>query len=382
MAAPEPSPQHQAPVRHRIPISLPRSIPNPAALVRRKSPPASTSAEVSGPTHDPIVRCAVYAKGKVVTHDVAFREASRIAKESDGFVWMGLHEPTAREFEPIAAEFGLHPLAVEDAIVAHQRPKLERYDDTLFLVLKTCRYVEHETLTASSEVIATSEVMVFLGANFVITVRHGDFGELSDMRRRLEHDENALLELGPAAVMYAVADTVVDRYLEVANDVEIDLDELEESVFSPNRTQDASRIYQLKRELLELKRAVSPLAAPLQTLSTRPLPLVPEPIREYFRDVEDHLSRVRDTVSGLDELLSSILQASIARLSLSENEDMRKITSWAAIFAVPTAVAGIYGMNFDFMPELHWKYGYPAVILVIVTICSLLYRGFKRNHWL
>ena len=382
MAEREPSPQHHAPTRHRIPISMPRNIPNPAALVRRKSPSTSTAPEASRPTRDPIVRCAVYAKGQIVTHDVSFREASRIARESDGFVWMGLHEPTAHDFEPIAEEFGLHPLAVEDAIVAHQRPKLERYDDTLFLVLKTCRYVEHETLTASSEVIATSEVMVFLGANFVITVRHGDFGELGEMRRRLENDDNGLLELGPAAVMYAVADTVVDRYLDVANDVEIDLDELEESVFSPNRSQDASRIYQLKRELLELKRAVSPLAVPLQTLSTRSLPLVPEPIREYFRDVEDHLSRVRDTVSGLDELLSSILQASIARLSLSENEDMRKITSWAAIFAVPTAIAGIYGMNFDFMPELHWEYGYPAVILVIATICFLLYRGFKRNHWL
>ncbi|PRZ41917.1 magnesium transporter [Antricoccus suffuscus] len=331
MAAREPSSQHQAPSRHRIPLSIPRNIPNPAALVRRKSSATRTGPEIAGPAHDPIVRCAVYAKGKIISHDAPFREASRIAKECDGFVWMGLHEPTALEFEAIADEFGLHPLAVEDAVMAHQRPKLERYDDTLFLVLKTCRYVEHETLTASSEVIATSEVMVFLGANFVITVRHGDFGELGDMRRRLEHDDNGLLELGPAAIMYAVADTVVDRYLEVANDVEIDLDELEESVFAPNRTQEPSRIYQLKRELLELKRAVSPLAIPLQTLSNRSLPLVPEPIREYFRDVEDHLSRVRDTVSGLDELLSSILQASIARLSLSENEDMRKITSWAGI---------------------------------------------------
>lgn len=260
MAAREPSPQRQASTRHRIPISMPRHIPNPAALVRRKSPSAGAAPEENGPAHDSIVQCAVYAGGKVVAHDAPFREASRIAKECDGFVWMGLHEPTAPEFEAIADEFGLHPLAVEDAIVAHQRPKLERYDDTLFLVLKTCRYVEHETLTANSDVIATSEVMVFLGANFVITVRHGDFGELGDMRRRLETDDNDLLVLGPAAVMYAVADTVVDRYLEVANDVEIDLDELEESVFAPNRAQDPSRIYQLKRELLELKRAVSPLA--------------------------------------------------------------------------------------------------------------------------
>jgi len=372
----------QSPILHRIPLTVRRSLPNPAALVRRRNESSQETGRTASPEHDPIVRCAVYAHGRIVSHDAPFREASRIAKESDGFVWMGMHEPTAREFEAIAEEFGLHPLAVEDAIVAHQRPKLERYDDTLFLVLKTCRYVEHETLTASSQVIATSEVMVFLGRNFVITVRHGDFGELGEMRRRLEHEDNKLLELGPAAVMYAVADTIVDRYLDVANAVEVDLDELEESVFSPNRTQDASRIYQLKRELLELKRAVSPLAVPLQTLSTQPVPLVPEPIRESGTAVADHLSRVHDTVRARADLLSSILQASIARLSLSENEDMRKITSWAAIFAVPTAVAGIYGMNFDFMPELHWKFGYPAVILVIVIICLLLYRGFKRSHWL
>lgn len=332
---------------------------------------------------DPVVRCAVYADDQIISDDTGYVEAARVAKERGGFVWLGLHAPTAKQFAAIAHEFDLHPLAVEDAVAAHERPKLERYDNMLFMVLRTCKYVEHETLTSTSDVIRTGTVMVFIGSYFAITVRHGDFGDFTNLRARLENEDRELLKIGPAAILYAVADTIVDRYLEVANEVEVDLDELEESVFSPHRTHnDASRIYQLKRELLEFKRAVSPLALPVNALSTRPMELVPESIRDYFRDVDDHLSRVRETVSGLDELLTSILQASIARISLSENEDMRKITSWAAIAAVPTAIAGIYGMNFDKMPELHWTFGYPLVLIVMATICFFLYRGFKRNKWL
>lgn len=348
-------------------------------LVRRR-----TSSTRSAPPskHDPVVGCGVYSDGGLVPHSGGLAQARAMAAEVGGFVWLGLYEPTAEEFDVIAKEFDLHPLAVEDAVNAHQRPKLERYDEMLFLVLKTCRYVEHEELTATSEVIATGEVMIFTGADFVVTVRHGSHGELTDLRTRLE-TEHELLKHGPAAVMYSIADAVVDNYLDVANAVEVDLDEVEASVFAPgSRHQNVGRIYQLKRELMELKRSVVPLVQPMRVLSERPLRLVDEDIREYFRDVNDHLNRVRDNVGSLDELLTSILQASIARLSLTENEDMRKITSWAAIAAVPTAIAGIYGMNFDYMPELKWTFGYPLVILVIVTICTLLYRGFKRNGWL
>lgn len=335
------------------------------------------------PSHDPIVGLAVYRDGEVLVRGGKFHDAAALARREGGFVWMGMHEPTAQEFEQVAEEFGLHPLAVEDAVSAHNRPKLEAYDDSLFMVLKTARYVEHDELTATSEVIRTSEVMVFIGTYFAISVRHGDFGELGGLRERLEEEDRELLRLGPAAVMYAIADVVVDSYLEVCVEVEQDLDELEASVFSPQRRHhDVGRIYQLKRELLALKRAVGPLALPLENLSTRPIRLVPSAIREYFRDINDHLARVRDTVAGLDELLTSILQASIARISLSENEDVRKITSWAAIAAVPTAIAGIYGMNFSFMPELHWRFGYPVVMLIMLAICLLLYRGFKRNNWL
>lgn len=330
---------------------------------------------------DSVVGISVYVDGELVPHEGSHSDAARLARERGGYVWLGLQEPTAEELAGIASEFGLHPLPVEDAVKAHQRPKLERYDDMLFLVLKTCRYVEHEQLTATSEVIATGEVMVFLGADYVVTVRHGEHTPLHGLRQQLTQNPK-LLRHGPAAVLYAIADLVVDEYITVGAQVGEDIDVLEESVFSPHRTNDIGRIYQLKRELLELRRAISPLAAPLHTLVERDLPLVPEAMREYFRDIDDHANRVNDQITGFDELLTSILQASLARVTLSQNEDIRKISSWVAIAAVPTAVAGIYGMNFAYMPELRWQFGYPLVMVVILAVCALLYRGFKRSGWL
>jgi magnesium transporter len=327
-----------------------------------------------------VVDCAVYVDGRRQA-PVEPEEALRAAREQGGFVWLGLYEPTEEELGAIAARYDLHPLAVEDAVFAHQRPKLERYDDALFMVLKTATYVEHEELTATSEVVDTGEVMVFLGPHYVITVRHGHHGELGDLRHRLE-EQHDLLCLGPAAVLYAVADLVVDTFVDVSGAVEDDVDELEASVFSPSRTDDIGRLYQLKRELMSLRRAVSPLEVPLQKLAERQIDVVPDAMRSYFRDVLDHAIRVRDQVAGLDELLTSILQASLARTSMADNEDMRKISAWAGIIAVPTAIAGIYGMNFEHMPELDTQYGYPVVLLVIALACFLLHRGFKRNGWL
>ncbi len=327
-----------------------------------------------------VVDCAVYVDGRRQA-PVAPEEALRAAEASGGFVWLGLYEPTEEELGALAQQYDLHPLAVEDAVFAHQRPKLERYDDALFMVLKTATYVEHEELTATSEVVDTGEVMVFLGPHYVITVRHGHHGELSELRHRLE-DQHDLLCLGPAAVLYSVADLVVDTFVDVAGAVEDDVEELEASVFSPSRTDDIGRLYQLKRELMSLRRAVGPLEVPLQKLAERQIDVVPDAMRSYFRDVLDHAIRVRDQVSGLDELLTSILQASLARTSMADNEDMRRISAWAGIIAVPTAIAGIYGMNFEHMPELGTRYGYPVVLLVIVVACLLLYRGFKRNGWL
>ncbi|WP_406006898.1 magnesium and cobalt transport protein CorA [Streptomyces sp. NBC_00637] len=344
-------------------------------------------------TRDPatpsaVVDCAVYRDGSrvVYTQPPTPQEAMRRVRRDGGFVWIGLHEPTEAEFAGIAAEFGLHPLAVEDAVQAHQRPKLERYDDSLFTVFKTIHYIEHDRLTANSEVVETGEVMCFTGKDFFITVRHGGQGSLRALRHRLQ-DDPELLAKGPSAVLHAIADHVVDGYIAVADAVQDDIDEVETEVFSPGRKgsprgTDAGRIYQLKREVLEFKRAVSPLLRPMQLLSERPMRLVDPDIQKYFRDVADHLARVQEQVIGFDELLNSILQANLAQASVAQNEDMRKITSWAAIIAVPTMVCGVYGMNFDYMPELHWKFGYPVVMSAMVALCVGIHRTLKRNGWL
>lgn len=313
-------------------------------------------------------------------------EAMLEVRKGGGFAWIGLHEPTEAEFAGIAEEFGLHPLAVEDAVHAHQRPKLERYDDTLFAVFKTIHYIEHAELTATSEVVETGEVMCFTGRDFVITVRHGGKGSLRALRHRLE-DDTELLAKGPSSVLHAIADHVVDGYIAVAAAVQDDIDEVEIAVFSAPAKgsppgSDAGRIYQLKREVLEFKRAVAPLLRPMQLLSERPMRLVEPDVQKYFRDVADHLARVHEEVIGFDELLNSILQANLAQATVAQNEDMRKITSWAAIIAVPTAVCGVYGMNFDHMPELGWKYGYPMVLCGIAVACLSIHRTLKRNGWL
>ncbi|MER8196552.1 magnesium and cobalt transport protein CorA [Streptomyces microflavus] len=344
-------------------------------------------------TRDPsassaVVDCAVYRDGSRLEGTTAPtpHKAMLQVREEGGFAWIGLHEPTEEEFAGIAREFGLHPLAVEDAVHAHQRPKLERYDDTLFTVFKTIHYVEHAELTATSEVVETGEVMCFTGRDFVITVRHGGQGSLRALRHRLQ-DDPELLAKGPSAVLHAIADHVVDGYIAVAEAVQDDIDEVEIDVFSTpakggRRGSDAGRIYQLKREVLEFKRAVSPLLRPMQLLSERPMRLIDPDIQKYFRDVADHLARVQEEVLGFDELLNSILQANLAQATVTQNEDMRKITSWAAIIAVPTMICGVYGMNFDYMPELEWRYGYPLVLGVIGAVCFSIHRILKRNGWL
>ena len=366
------------------PADLPTQAPGPSKRPLPSLRPRPVGAPRSTPTRRPgqpvVVDCAVYVDG-VRQGPVAPEDALEQANARRGFVWLGMYEPTEEELSAISAQYGLHPLAVEDAVYAHQRPKLEHYDEALFMVLKTARYVEHEQLTATSEVVDTGEVMVFLGANYVITVRHGEHSGLTDLRSRLE-EERDLLRLGPAAVLYAVADYVVDNFVDVASAVTEDVDELEASVFSPERTDDIGRLYQLKRELMSLRKAVAPLEAPLQKLAERQIDVIPDSMRSYFGDVLDHALRVRDQVNALDELLSSILQASLARTSLADNEDTRRISAWAAMIAVPTLISGIYGMNFQYMPELGWRFGYPLVLVLMAVASVVLYRGFKRNGWL
>ncbi|MEU8826424.1 magnesium/cobalt transporter CorA [Streptomyces sp. NPDC048636] len=326
-----------------------------------------------------IVDCAIYQDGRRTEGPADFSDALDQARAAgDSFLWIGLHEPTAKEFELVTSEFGLHPLAVEDALHAHQRPKLEVYDDSLFLVLKPVQYDEKAgTVTAG-------ELMVFVGDSFVVTVRHGEANPLGAVRDRLE-DAPEVLRHGPTAVMYAVADAVVDHYLDVADELHEDLDGLETDVFAPDSAaghNTAGRIYAFKREVLEFRRATGPLAEPMARLAGAGVPFVHEGSRPFFRDVNDHLTRVNEHVEGLDRLLSDILAAHLAQMGVRQNDDMRKISAWAAMAAVPTLIAGIYGMNFDYMPELEQPWGYPAVVLLMVGAITLLYRMFKRRGWL
>ncbi|WP_141204410.1 magnesium and cobalt transport protein CorA [Streptomyces griseorubiginosus] len=353
------------------------------ARLARRRPRVDLSHHARSPLGTSVVNCVTYKEGARIPVDGDLVDTvERVRDSRDGFVWLGLHEPSDHEFEGIADLFDLHPLAVEDAVEAHQRPKVERYGETLFAVFKTVCYVEHEELTATSEVVNTGEIMVFVGEDFVITVRHGSHGSLGPLREELEADP-AQLAKGPAAVLHAIADHVVDDYLSVTDAVQSDIDLVETAVFSESGARvDPGRVYQLKRELLELKRAVAPLGRPLEELSTRPIQVIAPEIQAYFRDVSDHLLRAKEQIAAFDELLNSILQAHLAQVTVAQNEDMRKITAWAAVIAVPTMVCGVYGMNFDHMPELHWKFGYPLVMGVIAAACGVLYRGFRRNGWL
>jgi magnesium transporter len=353
------------------------------ARLARRRPRVDLSHPARSPLGSSVVNCVAYDKGARVPLGGDLDDAvRRVRKSGHGFVWLGLHEPTDQEFAGVAELFDLHPLAVEDAIEAHQRPKVERYGETLFAVFKTVCYVEHEELTATSEVVDTGEIMVFVGEDFVITVRHGRHGSLGPLREDLESRPDQLAK-GPSAVLHAIADNVVDDYLNVIEAVQEDIDQVETDVFAEHGARaDPGRIYQLKRELLELKRAVVPLGRPLLDLAGLPIRVVDPEIQAYFRDVSDHQLRAAEQIAAFDELLNSILQAHLAQVTVAQNEDMRKITAWAAIVAVPTMVCGMYGMNFDHMPELHWRYGYGMVIGVIALACLTLYRGFRRNGWL
>ncbi|WP_254812912.1 magnesium/cobalt transporter CorA [Streptomyces cavourensis] len=327
-----------------------------------------------------IVDCAIYQDGRRTEGPGDFSEAlARARRSGDAFLWIGLHEPTEEEFGRVSQEFGLHPLAVEDALRAHQRPKLEVYDDSLFAVLKPVVYEPDD------DTVGADELMVFIGDSFVVTVRHGESAPLSDVRSRLEA-EPEILAHGPTAVLYAISDAVVDHYIDVAGELQVDLEELEAEVFAPSgsggSSNTAASIYTFKRQVLEFRRATGPLTAPMTRLAGAGVPFVHQEAQPFFRDVADHLARVNEQVEGLDRLLSDILSAHLAQMGVRQNDDMRKISAWAAMAAVPTMVAGIYGMNFDHMPELHWAWTYPVVILCMTGAVLGLHRLFKRRGWL
>jgi magnesium transporter len=394
---PRPTTARAAALARTIPLSraLPSgsTLPPDGAPGGRRPAPGGGTAGAGAVTAEPLptgpdtgllldaaVDWALYRGG--VRQPVAdFGAACRTAREGEGFVWLGLHEPGSHQLSLLGEVFGLHPLALEDAANPRQRPKLQRYDESVFLSLRTLAYLEHDSREDGGDIVETGVIIVFVGERFVVTVRHGRHASMIGLRRRLEADTDQLA-LGPSAVLHAVADKVVDDYLAVTDAVNEDIEEIENEVFGPRRDCDIERIYQLKRDVIEMKRTVSPLAMPLHELAERPRRLVNPEIREYFRDVADHLARVREQVQSFDELLSSILQAGLARLTVSENEDMRKISAWVAIAAMPTMIAGIYGMNFEHMPELNSPWGYPAVLTGMALVCATMWRGFKRNGWL
>ena len=322
-----------------------------------------------------IVDCALYRDGTRTDDDAHWRELHAKATGDDDFVWIGLHDPSPEEMHDVAETFGLHPLAVEDAVQAHQRPKLERYGDMVFLIIKTLWYVD------AHDAVETGEIAMFVGADFVVTVRHGQGNELHSARAELEQSRQVLSH-GPGGVLYAVIDRVVDEYLDVADELVIDVDEIETSVFSNDRTNDSARIYVLKREIAEVRRAVLPLREPVARLASGAVPAVPTEATPFFRDVADHLARAAETVDSLDALLSTAFDAHLAQISVQQNDDMRKISAGAALIVVPTLIAGIYGMNFRHMPELGWTYGYPFALVLMAAAAGALWVLFKRSGWL
>jgi magnesium transporter len=320
------------------------------------------------------VDTAVYEQGRRRAEQVPLEDTYEQLREDGVFAWIGLHEPTAEEFESVRREFNLHELAVEDAIHAHQRPKLEFYGDSLLLVMKTARWIDGE------ETLGLGEILVFLGDGFIISVRHGD-AAVDEARLEMEQRPD-LLAHGPSAALYAIVDRVVDDYVPVLDELDNAIRQTETEVFSPSRSNPAGRIYQLKRAVLDLLGVVMPLVSEMEKLATVERSLIDADMRPYFRDIHDHLLRDSVQLQGFRELLTNVLAANLTQASVRQNEDVRKISAWAAIIAVPTAIAGIYGMNFEYMPELGWRFGYPLVLAVMAIICLILYRRFRRVGWL
>jgi magnesium transporter len=340
--------------------------------------------------------CGLYRDGRRLPGRLDLAQATQAARSGvrgQGYVWIGLQQAGVAEVAEVARRFRLPALAVEDAVKAHQRPKLERYGDILFMILKPVRYVDHQ------EVVDISQLAVFVAPSFVVTVRHGDSDVLARVRAELDSADGVGDRApdgdgergwhGPMHVLYRAADLVVDGYEEALDAINEDIDEVETQVFAPGGADHSERIYKLKREIAEFRRAVVPLGGPLQRLASGNLPHGGGPAGPHFRDVLDHVTRASEAIEAHDRLLSDVLQANLARvgtlqnqIALRQNEDMRRISAWAAIALVPTAVAGLNGMNFDYMPELRWRYGYFAVVAVIATVCVVLYRLFRRNGWL
>jgi magnesium transporter len=335
-----------------------------------RAAPAEPGAPASG-----IINCAAYSRGVRVA-DVNIDQVGEQLRHPDRFVWIGLFEPSEELLQRVQKQFGLHDLAIEDAHRAHQRPKLELYENSLFVVLRTAH------LAGAPHRLDFGETHIFLGSNYVVTVRHGSLRSHVGVRTRCESSPQ-LLAKGPGFVLYALMDFIVDQYFPIVEGLESDFDEVEEQIFSAACTRETTRaIYKLKRDLVSLKRAISPMTEVCNRLTKFDLDLIPTDTRVYFRDVYDHVMRLNEIIDGLRELLATALESNLSLISEQHSVQTKRLASWAAIIAVPTMIAGIYGMNFRHMPELASQWGYPLSLAIMGAICTTLYVGFRRSGWL
>lgn len=336
-----------------------------------------------------IVNSAIYVEGRRVAAPDSLSETYETVRDVKGLAWIGLYKPTNEEFASVAEEFELHELAVEDAVRAHQRPKLDRYGETLFVALRAARYLDE------SETVEFSELHVFVGPDFVVTVRHGEGPNLDRVRNRME-SEPELLARGSEAVLYAILDRVVDDYAPVVAGLENDIDEIETEVFSGN-AEVTRRTYELAREVIEFQRAIKPLLGMINSLIAGGEKYGVDPeLQAYLRDVQDHVIQVQDQAAGFRDLLQNILSVNLtivglqqneevktlSQVSIEQNDEVKRISAWAAILFAPTLIGTVYGMNFDHMPELHWRWGYPYSIVLMFVVSGIMWAAFRRRGWL
>jgi magnesium transporter len=328
------------------------------------------------PPRSGVINSAAYHKGERVA-TVPIPDLGDAWRYSDRFLWVGLYEPSEQLLSHLQEAFGFHDLAVEDAHRAHQRPKLDVYGNSLFVVMRTARLSED-----GEHRIEFGETHIFTGPRYVVTVRHGSLQSHVGLRARCEATPH-LLAKGEGFVLHAVMEFIVDQYFPVLDALKDDLDQLEEEIFSGKfvRTVTA-RLYHLRRDLLSLRQAVTPLIEVSSRLARSDFQLIPADTHPYFQDVHDHVVRIADLIDNLQQLSQSALEANLALISVAQNDATKRLAAWAAILAVPTMIAGLYGMNFKFMPETEWPFGYPLALTAMAIICALLYRGFQKAGWL
>lgn len=324
-----------------------------------------------------LINCVAYQNGSKLG-DIPVADISEYVTRPECFVWVALLDPAREQLDEMAGEFGLHPLAVEDARKGHQRPKIEEYDESLFVAMHTIEASPED----SGEPLSVGELDIFVGLNYVLAVRHRTAKGFAEVRARCER-EPELLRHGSGFVLYALMDTVVDRYFPILDAAESELEKVEEEIFVRNAARsNIEALYALKRKLMVLKHAVDPLMEATGKLYGGRVPHVCNGVQEYFRDIYDHLHRIHATIEGIREMLATAIQVNLGMISLAENEVTKKLAAWAAIIAVPTMVAGIYGMNFRHMPELDWTYGYAVAIAMMALADAYLYLRFKKARWL